>query len=301
VERRFNLLWRPPFQPKFRDCNGRENAQKAQKQVGGQSLWRHRQPPASRIEIMIHQATEPSSTDHRCLLLACFPKAGSSFLTLALASLPGFRKVSLVPSYGRREQELSLQCLLAAQRAGGHFVAQHHVRYSDETARLLDLFGLHPIVLVRDIYDVVVSIRDHLKGGGTVIAQAYVPPGLPQWADKRIEEFASEMIIPWYLNFYASWAECAERVEITYEHLIGDPELAVRGICEQTGIIATATEIRAAVQTARWCQAATRFNVGVPGRGKDLSSRVVSRIQRLAGYYSFLDLSSLGLCPPRKV
>jgi hypothetical protein len=232
---------------------------------------------------------------YRRLLLACFPKSGSTFLAAILAGLPGFRKVSLVPSYQRREQELDVTCLTAAQRIAGHFVAQHHVRYSVETQRLIDQFVLHPIVLVRNIDDVVASVRDHLKTGGTILAQAYVPPDLPRWHDAAIEQFIADMLMPWYFNFYASWAQCPHRLEVTYENLIADPASVARLICHQADIAATDAQIGAALAAANADRAATRFNVGISGRGKQISSEAGSRIRALAGYYSFLDLSALGL------
>jgi hypothetical protein len=236
-----------------------------------------------------------SVASQKRLLLACFPKSGSTLLALILASLPGFRKISLVPDYGRREQELALECLLQAERSGGHFVAQHHVRYSRETARLMAMFSLRPIVLVRNLCDVVLSIRDHLRTGEQVIAQAYVPLGVAQWTNERLEKFIVEMVLPWYFNFYASCAECANRVEVTYEDLVADPPSVVRQIRNQAGIEATDAEILAAVEAAQASRASTRFNVGLPNRGQQLSPQIVAQIRKLGDYYRFMDLSSLGL------
>ncbi len=244
---------------------------------------------------MSGDATESLADRHQHLLLACFPKSGSTFLASILAGLPGFQKVSLVPDYGRREQELSLEHLLVAERACGHFVAQHHVRYSKETRRLIELFSLRPIVLVRNIHDVVASIRDHIKAGGTVIAQAYIPPDAPQWENKRIEEFIADMIVPWYFNFYASWAEYPDRVQLTYEELVANAVSAVRRLRDRLDIDATDVAVQTAVETARLQCEATRSNVGLCGRGQQLAPAVVSRIGDLARYYGFLNLSAIGL------
>ncbi len=243
----------------------------------------------------MHAPLEMWDPGYRHLLLACVPKSGSTFFAAILAGLPGFEKVSLIPAYGRREQELDMNCLAVAQRTGGHYVAQHHVRYSQETQRFIELFSLHPIVLVRNIYDVVASVRDHLKVGGTVIAQAYVPPDLPQWEDGAIEQFIADMIVPWYFNFYASWADCPQRLELTYENLIADPASAVRQVCERIDVTMTDAEIRDAVAMANANHAALRFNVGVPGRGKQISSTAAERIGKLTQYYALMDLSPLGI------
>ena len=229
------------------------------------------------------------------LLLACFPRSGSTFLASILAHLPGFQKVSLVPAYGRREQELALEWLLATHQGLGNYVAQHHVRYSEQTGHLLTLFALQPIVLVRNIFDVVVSIRDYLKTGAPAIAQAFVPTDLPSWEDERIDEFIADLIVPWYLNFFASWSGCPNRIQFTYELLIADPAVAVAQVRDRGGLTVTDAEIAAAVAAARGSPASTRFNVGISGRGKELSAQVVSRIQVLARYYGDLDLAPIGI------
>ena len=240
-------------------------------------------------------ATESSAQAHQHLLLACFPRSGSSFLALILAGLPGFRRVSLIPDYGRREAELSLHRLVAADRIFHRFVAKHHLRYSRETQRLVESFSLQPIVLVRNIYDVVVSIRDEIKREAVVMAQAYVPPDAPRWENRRIEEFIADMIIPWYFNFYASWAECSNRLQVTYEELIADPQSTARRIRDELHLEATDAQVSAAVETAESDRMSSRFNIGLCGRGKELSPGVVSKIRDIASYYAFLDLSSIGL------
>jgi hypothetical protein len=239
--------------------------------------------------------TEASSRDRHHLLVACFPKSGSSFLVSILANLTGFRRVSLVPDFGRREAELSLHRLIAADRSFDRYVAKHHLRYSQQTRRLIDSFSLQTIVLVRDIHDVVASIRDQIKREAIVMAQAYVPPDAPRWGNQRLEEFISDMIIPWYFNFYASWAESPNRVEMTYEELRADPHSAARRIRDLLRIKATDAQVSAAVNTAQSDPVSSRFNVGLCGRGKQLAPGAISRIRTVASYYAFLDLSSIGL------
>jgi hypothetical protein len=231
------------------------------------------------------------------LLLACFPRSGSTFLASILAHLPGFQKVSLVPGYGRREQELALELLLAAHQSTGNYVAQHHVRYSDQTAHLLAAFGLQPIVLVRNIFDVVVSVRDHLKTGATVIAQGFVPPDLPFKPDEEIDRFIADLLVPWYLNFFASWAGCPDCIQVTYEALIADPAATVALLQNRIGLTATDADIANAIAVARGNPASTRLNVGIAGRGKELSPHVARRIRALAGHYSDTDFAAIGIVP----
>ena len=96
----------------------------------------------------------------KCILLACFPKSGSTYLSKIISSYENFRKVDLVPSYGNREQELDIRKL--HQNKKYNYIAQQHVRSSFETEKLINQFELKTIILVRNIYDIIPSLRDHL-------------------------------------------------------------------------------------------------------------------------------------------
>lgn len=127
----------------------------------------------------------PSKECH--VLIACMPKSGSTFVTEVVAGFPGFHKLPLVPDYGRREQELDVYSLLA--HANKRYVAQHHVRYSQATADLAQKFNLKCVVLVRNIFDVCVSMRDHIRNESHIGPMGYIPEDFAEWDDDRIEFF----------------------------------------------------------------------------------------------------------------
>ncbi|WP_448534434.1 sulfotransferase domain-containing protein [Parathermosynechococcus lividus] len=234
--------------------------------------------------------TLPSSKRHH-LLIACMPKSGSTYLMAIIGHLPKMRIVRLVPGYDRREQELDISRLLAAD--GFNYVSQHHTRFSEPTKILLDRFCIHPIVLVRNIFDVVISIRDHLRNEGVVSPIAYINPEAIQWDDERLERFIVQMAIPWYFNFYLSWLDCNSKTLVRYEDLIRTPESVILSICDSASIQCNSEKITEAVQSAQ--QAFTRKNVGVAGRGQGLSHENRRMIYEMASYYTGIDFSPIGL------
>ena len=48
-------------------------------------------------------------TNKHKILLACFPKSGSTYISKVVASHKDFVNCSLVPSHDRREQELRIE------------------------------------------------------------------------------------------------------------------------------------------------------------------------------------------------
>ena len=227
----------------------------------------------------------------RHLLVACMPKSGSTYLTTMLSSLDGFRNVSLVPSYGRREQELDTLALMSSDEYD--YSAQHHVRYSEETHNLMYRFGVKPVVLVRNIFDVVFSIRDHVRKESVVGPAGYVFPHMTNWPDEKLEEFIVDICIPWDFNFFLTWQECQNKCLITYEALLADPFVTIDKINKHFLLNLSEKEIGRAIDVANGKP--TRKNIGNAGRGEQLNDYCKQRIQLMANYYSGVDFSLIGI------
>lgn len=235
--------------------------------------------------------SRPRSSRNRHLLVACMPKSGSTYLTTILGALPEMQILYLVPGYDRREQELDISMLRAAN--GLNYVAQHHVRCSQPTLTLLRHFSITPIVQVRSIFDIVVSIRDHFRTEGLEASMAYVARGMEQWPDERLDLFIARMMVPWYFNFYVSWLTCDEAIRVRYEELIREPASIVKAICAKASLACTDTDIANAIQQAS--RSSTRKNKGVAGRGEALSEHTRQVIADMAAFYPGVDFSPMGL------
>lgn len=227
------------------------------------------------------------------ILLACMPKSGSTFMTRILSNLPGFGSTSWVPDYGRREQELCLDSLrseLSCKR-DVRLVAQLHVRYSKFTADCMQKFDLAPLVLVRNIFDIVPSLIDHHRNTSVVYPMAFTPSSIIYWEWERAANFVVDMVLPWYFNFYVSWFECESKCLITYDKLQSAPEKFIGEICAQLGILVSEKDIENAVKKASSLN--TRLNVGVIGRGQMLPESCVEKIYKMMGYYAGVDFSPI--------
>lgn len=247
----------------------------------------------------------------RAVLVACMPKSGSTFLSAALAAMPGFRREHLVPSYGRREQELSdaeIQRAFATtqvlrkvfdqgQLSSPHrpraWVAQHHVKHTFETQKLLERYQIVPVCLVRNIFDIIVSLRDHVVNDSPLTAAAYIDESMIAWEPERMYEFLVDLAVPWYVHFYVSWARVEQKVLLTYESLIDDPHRELRRILKHGRLPWNDDAIAAALDVA--ADGNVRKNVGRTGRGQVIEPHLRARVGKIRRYYPDVDFAPIGI------
>ena len=217
------------------------------------------------------------------ILIACMPKSASSYLTGVIGHLPEMKEVFLTYGHHRREQELCpFQCAIFHHL---HYVSQAHVRYSEPTQEILTRFSIFPVVVTRNIYDCVVSLRDHLAHESLDIPQAYVPRHFRSLTVPEQHDFVVDLIVPWYANFLASWAEYdGPCVRLTYERLFQDFPAAVATILNATGFACSGEDIALAISAVD--PKDRRFNVGQIGRGvQQLTDRQIEKIRQQFSVY----------------
>lgn len=232
--------------------------------------------------VVRHMAGRPIRNDRKHVLLACMPKSGSSFFASAIGEIDGFRVASVVQDYDRNEQELSELALLRFH--GVNYVTQNHIRYSRAVARLSSAFNLQPVVLTRNIFDVIVSMRDHIRRVSRVWPLAYVPETLLSQNDEMIDRFIADLMVPWYLNFYFSWTLCPGALWLDYESITTDPLEAMRQVAAHIELSVDDGALERALHDVRAVPLKTR-NKGISGRGRELSADVRARVDRLVSHY----------------
>lgn len=236
------------------------------------------------------------------VLIAAWPKTESSALTNRLQKVLGISGANLCGTFHGREQEIDNLMALIAHRA--HYVVQLHLRYSPATRGAIFAYSLQPIVLVRNIFDIVISMRDHLRSCRfeTSPMICFSPAASAAWmqrSDAEVEDLVIELILPWYVNFYASWLDSpfANRI-VTYEELMidADPQSSMKRILSMLGL--SVSDERLAEGLAEAEQGFNRLNVGKQGRGQSLSDAQKDRIRRLftlTGQFDAAALARIGL------
>jgi len=232
----------------------------------------------------------------KTLLVACFPKSGSTLLKRLLCEATGFGEAQFVSGFLQNEQETYLPAVLHGARANR--VVQQHCRATGPNVHLLQAFGIRPVVLVRNIFDVLLSWKEFLDGGATLNTFF---PNYHRLSDEQRLALVVDDRAPWYLGFFAGWQHVVTTGLIdghwmTYESLTADPRAAIESILAFYGITPDPARLARAAGLVNRDRGSTRFNKGVVGRGlAAFSEAQVAQIRRLAGLYPGADFSLIGL------
>ena len=215
------------------------------------------------------------------ILIACMPKSGSTYLTNVISHYEGLSRAQLVPFYGTRENELCQVRLSKYNHRG--YAAQLHLRNSGWTQHMIMKYRLTPIVLTRNLFDIVISLRDHFRNESTETSMAYLTPHHLQMSDTELEETITRLVMPWYMNFYAGWRTDANALFVSYEDLITNPEETVAAVLRRSRISPISEKVKEALEKSK--QGNNRLNKGVIGRGKKLSPKASEDLLRLLDFY----------------
>jgi hypothetical protein len=232
------------------------------------------------------------------LMIACFPKSGSTFLAKLLSFATGYPTRDVVESFGHRDQDI---CERKLRRLSRRVVIQQHVKATDHNAELMHKYGIRPIVLVRNLLDVVVSLDDHLRQEDHRMPTGFVHREYMNLEFDQRMDFLIRVHLPWYFNFFMSWREASPELStfpLTYERLFSNVRQSLEEILSFYRISASPRQMTAALDRVR--QTDTRFNQGCSRRGEQLlSAEHKASIRELASVWRIdaNEMASIGLCP----
>jgi tetratricopeptide (TPR) repeat protein len=233
----------------------------------------------------------------RHIFIACVPKSASTFLKNLLVNLTGYRDLFTVYAAGQSEHEIYLPTL--REMAHLDTVTQQHCRASDANVHLMQAFGIRPVVLVRNIFDSVMSLLDFYNKGA--FRDSYFRADWQALDEETKIDLLIENVIPWYFQFVASWDQAGKqkRLEVhwlSYEDLVADKPSCVLKVLEFYGLGASRRGIEQRIAEIESEERKIRFNKGVTGRGgSGLNNRQKEQIRRLTRFYPSTDFGRIGL------
>lgn len=233
------------------------------------------------------------------ILIACMPKTASTFLQNVIADVSGYSTNTLCAGHGRNEQELYLPALV--DNSLDNIVTHMHVRATDNNIALMQTARIRPIVLVRNIFDLVTSMRDHAVKQSPHWSMACFDTSFHTLDKPEQYDMVIDLCMPWFMYFYASWNKVTETQSLetywlSYEELTNDKIGSIADLCQHYGIDASRQSIADAITKIEKNRVLSNFNKGVRGRGEsELSDNQKQRLVNLTRYYPAIDFSPIGI------
>ena len=203
------------------------------------------------------------------ILIACMPKSGSTYLARLLSQATGFDDLLINDMIAGGQQELSKRRLQRSVGLKPGSVSQVHLRCNSHNRELIQRFGFKPVVLTRNLFDLVPSNADHFRREGTEGVLNYVPNDWQEMDDKALHDFVIHNCLPWYLGFLYAWHDVAGELDVcwlSYEQLFEDQAQALERVMSFCGLSCSQSQIEDAI--ALMDGRDTRLNKGVCGRGE---------------------------------
>lgn len=218
----------------------------------------------------------------KAIVINSWPKSGSTYLWNVLQHSTDFKRA--VPTVeGSHANRTELDRRKLQKYYNLNYVCRLHMPATSRNVELCNEFSISPLLLVRNIFDVCVSLRDHFLREDTGSPSGWSPKGFETYTEEQQFEFIAHLHIPWFFNYLLSW-ESADLFRplnwYSYEQMFKDPEKTVIEMLDKAGVHPNVDAIQRAINNVDG--KSTRLNVGVSGRGKQLPDTVVEEIQRIA-------------------
>ena len=234
------------------------------------------------------------------LFLAFAPKvAGTFFRQVAMHAIQGdlYRTSH---AQGGRDGMPYLPNLLACylDKDLRQVIVHMHMQAFIANRHLLSAFGIRPVIMLRNIPDLLASFLDMLESDPVARAQCLncvVPDNFLELSHAQKSDFVVDIIAPWYASYFASWKSFADETPeqvcvLRYGDFCRDPAKAVHRALAHAGFGVSRNSCAEAVERVWPDRNKFRYNKGTGGRGKGyFSASQLAEISRKLSHYPQLE------------
>lgn len=248
------------------------------------------------------------------LLLAFAPKsAGTYFRQAAMQAIQG-QLVRMCHAQAGRDGTLYLPNVLASclDDAAPPTVTHIHMQALAGNRNFIEAFGLKPVIMIRNIPDMLASFLDMLEADPVARAEGLncqIPANFREMDFAGKLDFMIDVIAPWYASYFATWKDFADAAPQTvcvlhYRDFCHNPAETLHKALTHAGFVTTRSQCIQSLEQVWSTKESYRYNKGVSGRGKDyFLAEHFARLQKLLSYYSQLsgwDLLGDKACSPAR-
>jgi hypothetical protein len=233
-----------------------------------------------------------------CVFLAFPPKAAGTFLRQAIIMAIGGDLIRVVHAQGGRDAQPYLPTLLGYFSGGitsRPMVTHVHMQALRANIHFIEAFGLRPIVMIRNIPDMLASYWDMLDADPDAMRQGLncrIPVAWHDYDEAQKADFLVDIMGPWYASFYATWFDYAGQPQskvclLRYADFLADPAHALETVLHHSGIEKTLSDCEDVIDLVTKDRERLRFNQGKEGRAATyFNADHQRRLGRILSHYA---------------
>ncbi|MDE2162501.1 MAG: sulfotransferase domain-containing protein [Alphaproteobacteria bacterium] len=240
----------------------------------------------------------------RPLVMFAFPpKAAGTFLRSAAVDAVDGQLIRLTHAQGGRDGTPYLPTLLLYYEGWfplSTLVTHIHMQALPSNRHLLEAFDIKPVIMIRDVSDMLSSYLDMLNSNGSRVPEHWLncsfPSNFEGLAHEKKVDFLIDFLGPWYASYYATWLSYAEEMPgrvcvLQYPDFRQDPAKALETALRHSRVEQTYEHCQEAVRRTWDERQRHRFNKGYGGRGKlYFDARQMQRLEHLL--FDYHDLAN---------
>ena len=230
------------------------------------------------------------------LLLAFAPKCAGTYFRQAAMHTIGGQLIRMCHAQGGRDGTLYLPNVLVSclDDTAPATVTHLHMQALTANRRFIEALGLRPVIMIRNIADMLASFLDMLEVDPVARAEGLncqIPANFCDGDRSEKLDFMIDVIAPWYASYFATWKSFADDAPKTvcvlrYHDFCTDPAETLRTAVSHAGFITTLFKCRQSLEEVWREKENYRYNQGVRGRGKDYFSPAhFAQLRKQLSYY----------------
>jgi hypothetical protein len=246
------------------------------------------------VDLLLIPLFELFNPKSKKIIIVCMPKTGSTYIYKKLSRYTGYP----INSFWIHREIQEFHPLLKYRTHKNH-ICQAHTMGSHYTVDQLNSIQAKPVILYRNLFDLVISMRDFLHSdeykaviakygfahtyGGVFDKTFYVLSKEEQY------DFIIDFDIPAFIRFYTSWKKYQVRLNekpiwISYEQFFSDKEKYFEMILKFYDLKVNKKKISEVLNLK---EDTTRLNKGISRKkgGNELTSSQIKKIESIASKY----------------
>jgi hypothetical protein len=232
------------------------------------------------------------------IFLAALPKSAGTYISKSLSGYSGYPYLHLSDIKGACEFDIYRpRCIDTYEK---NIIVHQHTLATPGNVDYLIEYGFKVVIITRNIFDVIISFKEHLEIESTYWPFFSIPDNYLNYNDKEKYDFIIRFVLPWMVHFYVTWFRCVymdRRIEakwIYYSDYFKSEDESFKELLNYAGL--PSLNQHRSIKYNDSLNEKHRYNVGKSYRGsRMLTEDHVSQIEHATRYYSDVDFKLFGI------